>query len=161
MSVGMIWGSSFILMDIGLEAFQPGLITWMRVGLGAMVLALVPKARRRIEPYDRTRLIALSFLWVAIPFTLFPIAQQYINSAVAGMLNGALPIFAAIIATPLLRRVPRGPVLIGLLLGFVGVTAISLSSGAEGSSQALGVGLVLLATLSYGLAVNIAAGQSP
>ena len=61
-------------MDIGLEAFRPGLIIWMRVGLGATVLALVPKARRRIEPYDRTRLIALSFLWVAIPFTLFPIA---------------------------------------------------------------------------------------
>lgn len=156
-SIGLIWGSSFLLMDIGLEAFRPGLITWMRVGLGATVLSLVPKARRRIERYDRPRLIALSFLWVAIPFTLFPIAQQYINSAAAGMLNGALPIFAAIIATLLLRKLPRGPVLIGLLLGFVGVTAISLSTGSEGSSQALGVVLALLATLCYGVAVNIAA----
>ena len=93
-SIGLIWGSSFLLIDIGLEAFHPGLITWMRIAFGALILALVPRARRRIEPFDRPRLIALSFVWVAIPFTLFPIAQQYINSAAAGMLNGAMPIFA-------------------------------------------------------------------
>jgi drug/metabolite transporter (DMT)-like permease len=156
-SIGLIWGSSFLLMDIGLEDFKPGLITWMRVGLGAAVLALVPRARRRIEPFDRPRLIALSFVWVAIPFTLFPIAQQYINSAVAGMLNGAMPIFAAVIATILLRKLPHGAVLVGLVLGFVGVAAISLSSGSGDSSEALGVVLVLVATLCYGLAVNIAA----
>ena len=156
-SIGLIWGSSFLLMDIGLEAFHPGLITWMRVGLGAIVLGLAPKARLRIEPYDRPRLIALSFLWVAIPFTLFPIAQQYINSATAGMLNGAVPIFAAVIATILLRKLPHGAVLVGLVLGFVGVAAISLSSGSGDSSEALGVVLVLLATIMYGLAINIAA----
>jgi drug/metabolite transporter (DMT)-like permease len=156
-SIGVIWGSSFLLMDIGLEAFHPGLITWMRVGLGATVLALAPNARRRIERYDHPRLIALSFVWVAIPFTLFPIAQQYINSAVTGMLNGAMPIFAAVISTLLLRRLPHGALLVGLITGFVGVGAISLSSGAESSSQALGVGIVLFATLCYGLAVNIAA----
>lgn len=156
-SIGSIWGSSFVLIDIGLEAFQPGLITWMRVGLGALVLAFVPGARRPIERYDRPRLIALSFVWVAIPFTLFPIAQQYINSAVAGMLNGAMPIFAAIVATLLLRKLPSGAVLAGLILGFVGVAAISLSSGSGGSSEALGVGLILFATFCYGLAVNIAA----
>jgi drug/metabolite transporter (DMT)-like permease len=156
-SIGLIWGSSFLLIDIGLEAFKPALVTWMRIGLGALVLSLVPKARRRIEPYDVPRLIALSFVWVAIPFTLFPIAQQYINSAVAGMLNGAMPIFAAIITTLLLRRLPHGAVLIGLILGFVGLASISLASGAEGSSETLGVVLVLLATACYGLAVNIAA----
>jgi len=156
-SIGLIWGSSFLLIDIGLEAFKPGLITWMRVGLGAAVLALAPGARRRIEPYDRPRLVALSFVWVAIPFTLFPIAQQYINSAVTGMLNGAMPIFAAVIATVLLRKIPHGAVLVGLVLGFAGVAAVSLSSGAEGSSEALGVALALLATACYGLAVNIAA----
>jgi len=156
-SIGLIWGSSFLLIDIGLEAFHPGLITWLRIAFGALILALVPRARRRIEPFDRPRLIALSFVWVAIPFTMFPIAQQYINSAAAGMLNGAMPIFAAVIASILLKRLPHGAVLVGLILGFVGVGAISLSSGSGDSSEALGVVLVLLATLCYGLAINIAA----
>jgi len=155
-SVSVIWGSSFLLMDIGLESLEPGLITWMRVGLGAAVLALVPRARRPIDPEDRPRLLVLSVLWVGLPFTLFPIAQQYINSAVAGMLNGAMPIFAALFASLMLGRLPRGAQAAGLAIGFGGVVLMSVSSGAEGSTQALGVGLVLLATVCYGLAVNIA-----
>jgi drug/metabolite transporter (DMT)-like permease len=156
-SIGTIWGSSFLLMAIGLEAFHPGLITWLRVGLGAMVLTLVPAARRRIERHDLPRIVVLSFLWVAVPFTLFPLAQQHINSAVTGMLNGGTPLFAAAVASVMLRRIPRGAQLTGLLLGFGGVAAISLSSGSEGSTQLLGVVLVLAATLCYGFAINIAA----
>lgn len=156
-SIGIIWGSSFLLMAIGLEAFEPGLITWMRVGLGAAVLMSSPRARRRIDREDWPRLISLSFLWVAIPFTLFPIAQQWINSAITGMLNGAMPIFAATIAALLLRRMPRGAQMTGLLLGFGGVVAVSLPSIGKGSSEMAGILLILAATVCYGLAVNIAA----
>ncbi|MCJ7726128.1 MAG: DMT family transporter [Acidimicrobiia bacterium] len=155
-SISIIWGSSFLLMDIGLDALQPGLITWMRVGLGAAALLLVPRARKPIDPVDRSRVLVLSVLWVAVPFTLFPLAQQYIDSAVAGMLNGAVPIFTAIFAAAMLRRLPRGAQLAGLAIGFAGVVLMSVSSGAEGSTEALGVGMILLATVCYGLAVNIA-----
>lgn len=156
--VSLIWGSSFLLMAIGLEAFHPGLITLMRVGLGAAALWLLPRARAvAIDRSDRPRVAALSLLWVAIPFTLFPIAQQYINSATAGMLNGAMPIFAALVASILLRRIPRVTTVVGLVLGFLGVVAISAPSIGRGSSEALGVFLVVLATVCYGLSVNIAA----
>lgn len=157
-SISLIWGSSFLLMAIGLEAFEPGLITLLRVGLGAGALWLVPKARAtRVERADWPRLTALSFLWVAIPFTLFPIAQQYINSAVTGMLNGAMPIFAAVVAVILLRRLPRRVTVAGLVVGLAGVVAISAPSIGQGSTETLGVALVVLATACYGLAVNIAA----
>lgn len=157
-SVSLIWGSSFLLMAIGLDAFEPGLITVLRVALGAGALWLVPKARATsVQRADWPRLVALSFLWVAIPFTLFPIAQQYINSAIAGMLNGAMPIFAAVFAVILLRRLPRRTMIVGLVIGFVGVVAISAPSIGQGSSEALGVVLVLLATVCYGISVNIAA----
>lgn len=156
-SIGIVWGSSFLFIAIGLDAFEPGLITWLRVALGAGVLILFPAARAPVDRYDWPRLIVLSFLWVAIPFTLFPIAQQWINSAVAGMLNGAMPIFAAAIAAILLRRLPRGAQLLGLVVGFAGVVAISLPSIGEGETEALGVILVLIATLCYGISVNLAA----
>ncbi len=156
-SVGTIWGSSFLFMDIGLDAFSPGLITWLRVGSGAAVLALVPAARKSIDKADWPRLITLSVLWVGVPFTLFPIAQQWISSAVAGMLNGAVPIFVAMIASCMLRKLPRGTQLGGLLLGFLGVVLVSLPSMGEGDTEAAGVMLVLLATLCYGVSVNIAA----
>ncbi|MEN8234410.1 MAG: DMT family transporter [Actinomycetota bacterium] len=157
-SISLIWGSSFLLMAIGLEAIEPGLITLLRVGLGAGALWMTPQARTtRIARVDWPRLVALSFVWVAIPFTLFPIAQQHINSAVTGMLNGAMPIFAALIAVGMLGRLPAWKTIAGLIIGFVGIIAISLPSIGEGRSEALGVALVVLATACYGLAVNVAA----
>jgi drug/metabolite transporter (DMT)-like permease len=157
-SVALIWGSSFVLMDIGLEAFKPGLITLLRVGLGAAALWLLPTARSsRVDRADWPRVVVLSAVWVAIPFTLFPFAQQYINSAITGMLNGAVPIFAAVIAVVMLRRLPRFVTIAGLIIGFSGVVAISAPSVGEGGTEALGVALVVIATACYGLAINIAA----
>lgn len=158
LSMSLIWGSSFLLMDIGLDSFQPGLVTLIRVGLGAATLWLIPQARRvRIERSDWVRIVLLALLWVAIPFTLFPIAQQFINSAITGMLNGATPVFTAAIAVMLLRRLPGVRTRIGLVLGLVGVVAIGLPSVTEGSSEAIGVVLTVGATLCYGLALNLAA----
>jgi len=155
--IGVIWGSSFLLIAIGLEAFEPGLITWLRVVLGASVLWLVPAARSPMAREDRPRVLALSFLWVAVPFTLFPLAQQWITSALTGLLNGALPIFATAIGALMLHRLPAPAQVIGLAVGFAGVTAIAAPSLAEGSSEALGVVLVLAAVGCYGVAINIAA----
>lgn len=155
--IALIWGASFLLIAIGLESLHPGAITFGRVGFGAAVLAIVPAARKPIAREDRRRLVVLSLVWVGIPFTLFPIAEQYINSAVTGLLNGAMPIFAALVAALFLREFPRGTQRWGLLTGFTGVVLISIPSIGEGSNAAIGVVLVLLATVCYGFAVNIAA----
>ena len=77
LSVALIWGSSFLLMDIGLEAFEPGLITLLHVGLGAAALWLVPAAwSTHIDRADWPRLVALSVVWVAVPYTLFPLLSN-------------------------------------------------------------------------------------
>jgi drug/metabolite transporter (DMT)-like permease len=156
-SIGAIWGSSFLLIAIGLDAFEPGLITWLRVLFGAAVLWLVPTSRTPIAREDRVRLVALSFLWVGVPFTLFPLAQQWISSGLTGLLNGALPIFATTIGALMLRRLPGRAQTLGLIVGFAGVAAIAAPSLAEGSNEALGVVLVLIAVGCYGVAINIAA----
>ena len=156
LAISLIWGSSFLFIAVGLDAIEPGLITWGRIVLGAVVLNVVPRARVRIEPEDRLRLFVLSMVWTAIPFTLFPIAEQHINSAVTGMLNGSQPIFAAAVAGILLRQPPGRLQAVGLGVGLVGVVLISLSQSGEGDSAWIGIVLVLLATLCYGFAVNIA-----
>lgn len=155
-SVGMIWGSSFLFIAIGLRAFEPGLVTWLRVALGAGVLWLVPGARRRIERSDRPRIVAISLLWVAVPMTLFPFAEQRISSGLAGLVNGCLPIFAAAVAAAMLRRMPGRLQLTGLTVGFLGVVAIALPALGAGSSEAIGLGMVVVAVACYAVAVNIA-----
>ncbi|MGI9645866.1 MAG: DMT family transporter [Ilumatobacteraceae bacterium] len=155
-AVAAIWGSSFLFIDIGLDALPPGLITLLRVALGAACLAVLNRNRTPIGGEDRRRLVVLSVIWVAIPFTLFPIAEQYINSSVTGLLNGGTPIFVALVATALFGRPPRGALLAGIVIGFVGVALISLPSISDGSSEALGVLLVIAATVCYGFALNLA-----
>ncbi len=158
LSVAAIWGASFLFIDIGLDALPPGVITLMRVGLGALALAVLPLPRQhtKIRGEDRLQLVTLSVVWVAIPFTLFPIAEQHISSAVAGLLNGGTPIFAAIFAMVLLRQPTRGAQLLGIAVGFVGVVMVSLPSIGDGSSETFGVALVVLATVCYGFAVTLA-----
>jgi drug/metabolite transporter (DMT)-like permease len=155
--IGSIWGSSFLFMAIGLEAFQPGLVTWLRILFGAALLWSLPGVRTRIDRDDLGPLLILAVSWVVIPFTLFPLAQGSVNSAIAGMLNGAAPIFTAVVATILFRKVPGPRQLIGIPIGFLGVAAIALSAAGHGSSEALGVALILIATVCYGIAFNIAA----
>lgn len=153
--IALIWGSSFLLMDIGLETFRPGVVTMARVGLGALTLSLVPAARTAIDPADVPRVALLGVLWVAIPLSLFPIAQQWIGSSVAGMINGAVPIAAAAWATLLLRRAPGSSQLFGIALGFAGVVAIFLPELRGSSATALGASLVVLAIVLYGLSANM------
>jgi len=156
LSLSAIWGSSFLLMAIGLDAFHPGLVTWLRLGFGAAVMAMLPQARQaRIPRSERRRLWVLGLIWLAIPFVLFPLAQQWIDSAVAGMLNGATPIFTAVVASMLLMHLPGRLQMIGLVVGFAGILAIALPSAGEGSTATVGVVLVVLATVCYAFATNI------
>jgi drug/metabolite transporter (DMT)-like permease len=155
-SVALIWGSSFLFIDVGLEALRPGVIAAARVALGVGALALFPAARRPIGREDRMRVALLGVIWAGLPLFLFPVAQQWIDSSVAGMLNGAVPLAGAAWAVVLLRRpLPRTHA-IGLLVGFAGVLAISWPQLAGSRATMLGAGLVVLAVLCYGLAVNLA-----
>jgi len=156
-AISVIWGASFLLIDIGLESLEPGVITLLRVALGAATLGFLPGSSMRLLPEDRLRMLTISVTWVALPFTLFPLAEQHINSAVAGLLNGGMPMFTALFGLALFGRRTTGPQLVGLGVGLVGVALISWPSLTEGTSEALGVVMVVVATVGYGLSVNLAA----
>jgi len=151
-----VWGASFLLIAEGLESFEPGVVAFGRLALGISALLLVRKARAtRIERGDWPRVVLLGAVWFAVPQTMFPIAEQWVSSAVAGMLNGALPLFAAVVSASLLRRPPGRNQLEGLAVGFAGVVLISLPSLQGGSRTALGAGLVVVALISYAFAGNL------
>lgn len=155
-SIALIWGSSFLFIDIGLKAFRPGVIALARVGLGVAALALFPAARRPVDRQDLPRVAFLGLIWAGLPLILFPLAQQWIDSSVAGMLNGAVPLFGAAWAVLLLRRPLGRAQTLGLLVGFAGVVAISWPEVQGSRATTLGAGLVVLAVVCYGLAVNLA-----
>lgn len=156
LGLSLIWGSSFLLMAVGLESLHPGVITWLRVATGAAALLLVRGHRATFAPADARSIVLLAVIWVVIPFTLFPIAEQHINSAVTGILNGATPIWAALIGTIWFARPSRGTQRLGLVVGFAGMVLVSVSSTAAGGDSALlGIVMVLAATIMYGWSVHL------
>src|SRR5919109_83805 len=94
-SIALIWGSSFLFIDVGLESFRPGVVALAGVALGVSARALFPAARPPVDRQDLPRVAFLGVIWAGLPLVLFPLAQQWIDSSVAGMLNGAVPLFGA------------------------------------------------------------------
>lgn len=153
---GVIWGASFLFIMQGLRAVGPHGVAFTRIATGFAVLALFPAARRPIAREAWPRIALLSAVWLAIPLTLFPFAEQRVSSALAGMLNGAMPLFAAGVAAIIARRAPSRGIAAGLAVGLVGVLLIALPNLGAGRTSTVGVTLVLIAIMFYGVAINIA-----
>jgi drug/metabolite transporter (DMT)-like permease len=154
--IALMWGGSFLFMDIGLDHLAPALIAFGRIALGAATLSLIPEAREPVPRAAWPRVALLGITWMAIPFLLLAVAQQSIDSGLAGMINATTPLFTVLMGALLIKSLPSRVQNAGLLVGFVGVVAISIPS-VEGGSNLGGVALVLCAATLYGLAFNIAA----
>ena len=151
-----IWGASFFFIDIGLEAFEPGLVTFFRITFGCIVLWLIPTKSTHIAPEDRKKVLLLGVTWIAFPLTMFPIAQQWINSSLTGMLNSAMPVLTVLIGLAVFKIPTASIQLIGVITGLGGLVLIGLPEVTTDGTNALGVLLVILAVLSYSVAVHIA-----
>ncbi|MCY4367850.1 MAG: DMT family transporter [bacterium] len=153
--VALVWGSSYLLIEIGLESLAPAVITWARVTLGFVVLIWFPAARRPMDRADWRQTTILALVWTSFPFLLSPISQQHIDSALAGMINSLIPIFAASIAMVFLREVPAIRQIGGLLLGLVGAASLALPAASQSSAAAWGVLLAVVAAVLYGLGLTL------
>ena len=154
-AIALIWGSSFLFMEIGLRSFEPGVITLARVALGAATLALFSRARAPVEREDLPRIAFLGAIWIAIPLLIFPVAQQWITSSVTGMINGAMPVFTVLWAIDLMRKLPGWRQLLGIGLGFMGMLLVFVPEIEVGGDQLVGALLVVVAVTFYGLAANL------
>jgi drug/metabolite transporter (DMT)-like permease len=155
---GLVWGTSFYFIAEGLTAFPAALITPMRLGIGFLTLGMFSSTRRTtIEPADRWRVALLGVIWMAIPLSLFPFAEERVSSSVTGMLNGAMPIFVTAVAAMLAHRLPAARRVLGLAVGFAGVVLIAIPAGGSGSSSWIGIAMIFVALVFYGFALNLAA----
>lgn len=157
--VALAWGSSFLMIEWALDSLGPFGIAFMRMALAAGLLSLFPEARRPLPSGVWPRIAVLAVVWMTFPMVLFPLAEQHITSSVAGMINGSIPLFTALVAALWLRQAPTRGQTTGLLIGFAGVLVVSLPGLGRlvsgGTGMALGIGFALLATAFYGIANNM------
>ncbi|MCC7126757.1 MAG: DMT family transporter [Acidobacteria bacterium] len=152
---GTIWGASFLFIAEGLEVMAPNGITFLRLAIGFACLSLVPAARRPLATGDGPTAMLLGVIWLAVPLSLLPFAEQRVSSALTGMLNGATPITTAIVASFISRQWPERSILWGLATGVAGTVLIALPD-LDGSSSAFGIALVVTAVILYGISLNVA-----
>lgn len=143
-------------MAIGLDAFHPGLVTLLRVGFGLVTLWMFPSARKPVPREAWGRIAVLGVVWLGLPLTMFPLAQQWIDSSITGMLNAGMPIMAVIVAALAFGIPTSGMKLVGVFVGLVGIGFIGIPTAQAGNTNVVGVALILLAVASYGVAANLA-----
>lgn len=151
-----IWGASFLLIATSLDHFAPGIVTFVRVTVGALVLTLFAGARKPIARREWPRIALLSVLWLALPMTLYATAQERISSGLAGMLSASIPVFTALLTALLLSHFPAPVHRLGILIGAVGILLLGLPALDAGRNSAYGVALILVACVSYAVAFNVA-----
>jgi drug/metabolite transporter (DMT)-like permease len=153
---GVIWGASFLFIAEGLRAVEPNGVTFIRILVGFATLALIPAARRPLASSEWKSIALLGVIWMAFPLSMFPFAEQRVSSALTGMLNGAVPLFAALVASVLARKAPTSGVAAGLAVGLAGTVLMAWPTVHEGRSSVDGVLMILAALVSYGFAINLA-----
>jgi drug/metabolite transporter (DMT)-like permease len=158
-TLGLIWGSSFLWIKIAVAEVSPILLVAFRLLFGILASAVVVLVARPAFPKERKLWLALTLIGFtnnALPYVLISWGEQYIDSAVAAILNSTTPLFTMIIAHFFLHddRLTWAR-LAGLLIGFAGIVVLVSRDfqpgllGSEAGLAVLGQLAVLLASLSY------------
>ena len=145
-----------MLMKEGLKAFTPYQVASLRMlSAGLVLLPFAFKALRQI-PKEKMGLVIFSgILGNFIPAYLFCIAETQIDSSLAGILNSLTPMFTIIVGVLFFKSQTSAVKIIGMIIGFIGLSFL-LAAGKDVSLHNLSfASLVLLATLFYGINVNL------
>jgi drug/metabolite transporter (DMT)-like permease len=153
--LSLIWGSSFLLMKVGLGSLEAVQISWYRVLTGGAVLLALLLATGRALPRSRrvwAHLSVAGFLLATLPFTLFAAAEERISSALAGIGNATTPMASVLFGLLLLpaARLPWNKV-VAVALGLLGVVVVMQPWQVDGRPDLLGFAMALVAGASYGL----------
>jgi drug/metabolite transporter (DMT)-like permease len=151
-----IWGSSFLWIKIGLDGLSPAQLTLGRVAFGSAFLLLLCLLTGRRLPTGRVVWAHIAFVALAgnaVPFTLFGIGEQTVDSGLAGVLNATTPLWTAVIAILAgQERRPSRQRIFGLALGFAG-TVLIVAPWQGGGGSLAGALACTAAAACYGVAL--------
>ncbi len=155
--LAFVWGSSFILMKIGLRSFSSNQAAAIRILLASLVLLpLAIKNLKYLKRKDLKNLLIAGFIGTFIPAFLFTKAQTRLDSALAGMLNSLTPLFTLIVGLMFHKTKTGWKQILGLILGLLGALwLISLGEGVSLKNFNTYALFIVLATLLYGTNVNV------
>lgn len=160
-AVALLWGASFMFIKIAVRELAPATLVAGRIGIGALTLALVVpflaggRATVAAIRANLGWLVVVGLVNMALPFWLLSWGETRIDSGLASIIQGSVPIFNAVIAFGFFRDVRvTGLRLLGVGIGFVGV---ALLVGVQPQGKVVGALAVVGMALCYAVGQLVAA----
>lgn len=156
--LSFLWGSSFILMKRGLDAFSPLQIAALRICIaGLVMLPFVWGKAKQVSQKAWPYILIIGIIGNAIPAFLFPLAETKINSSSTGILNVMSPVFTLVLGLTFFGFRFKTKQIYGVFLGFIGaIILLSMGGGELNMGSHINYSLlVVFATVLYGLSTNI------
>jgi len=144
-----MWGTSFLFNEIALDVLPPAMLVAARLVLGAAILAGAMMALRLAQPRGARTwawLVLVAVVGNCVPYYLISRGQQSIDSGLAGILVGFMPLATLVLAHRFVpgERVTRTKIG-GFLLGLVGLAVLV---GPEALGHLRGAGTELAGQLA-------------
>ncbi len=151
--LALIWGSAFLWIKLADRGFSPVEVTLARLALGAAVLFAIVLGRRDQVPRS-ARIwahIAVAALFAnAVPYLLFAVAEQSVNSSTAGIINATTPLWTVVLALAVRhQKAVTSWQAAGLIVGFVGAVLIFTPWSTTAGLTSAGGLECLAASISY------------
>ncbi|CCN47852.1 putative Permease of the drug/metabolite transporter (DMT) superfamily [Vibrio nigripulchritudo MADA3029] len=100
-TVCLIWGTTWMAMEVAVESIPPIIATGIRFLISApllMVIACMMKQPLLFPKGKRKFMLAVAVFYFAIPFTLMIVGEQYISSGLASIIFANMPIAVLVVS---------------------------------------------------------------
>ncbi len=156
--LSLIWGSSFILMKLGLDVLTPFEVAAIRMlSAGTVLLPFLGKAIKNTPSKSIPFMFISGLLGSFFPAILFCLAETSIDSAMAAILNATTPLFVLLVGVIFFKRGIHWKQILGIGLGLSGVILLMMPTlNLSSSTFGIYAFFILFATVMYGFNVNIA-----
>jgi drug/metabolite transporter (DMT)-like permease len=156
--LGMVWGSSFILIWLGLKAFQPIQVACLRLMFGGFFMApVVWYFRKKVDHATWKFLFISGLIGNGIPAFLFAVAGTLIPSGISGLLNSLTPAFTLVFGAWFfgVHIMPRH--IWGVITGLAGAAVLLLPGYFQSNEAVNPIGgiLAITGTMLYGININV------
>ena len=156
----IIWGSTWIMIKIGLEDSPPITSAAIRFILAVIIFLTITTIKRSRFPSTWTEIITRGYPGIymyGIGYTLVYLAEQFISSSLTAVLFASFPLFVALLAAIMFKEERTTWLMwLGLLFGLGGIVVISLDSLSFSGDLFLGSMLAVSGSLSsaYGMMIH-------
>ena len=151
----LIWGTTFLVMKMGVHSFPPFLFAALRqVNAGILLTGYLILVKGLSWP-DRKHMLKLAlggFLMITMGNGLVSWAVVYIPSSVAAIICSAMPVCIVLLNLTINRsEFPNATIIFGVLAGMVGILMVFSEHLADFSEPkySMGIALVFVATISW------------